>query len=432
MTATDLLTGRGTRLEVRAHDGKPLQLLVRPSAVRLPDNAPRRERPRPVELRDADYDKKFDFDTMFYDVFRSGDDVIAIGPPLLNLRDPAAQWRYDADGATVPLPRFITMHGNQRAVFRRFAGRELGITAPGSVPVVAEVGADLAPYFSGTRAVTTVQLDNKLEWISDWVRWHHRSQGTDAVVVYDNGSTHYSLDELLDAISLPGVRVAAVIDWPFRYGPQGSDVLPWDSAFAQAGAIEHARRRVLRLAAGMLSIDIDEMVHPINGRDVYQLAAESAFGMARFHGTWAYANPAAPPAAPVHTDCRWVHPLDEPTERKWCAVPRRIPERAQLIVHSGRGVPAPPSWSSGFWHMRPISTSWKVDRAGFDRPRDTYALEPSLDEQLRTYLGSDLGAAPGRRPSPWPVVLLRRAVDLAGYAWFHSRDYVHRFRATHR
>jgi hypothetical protein len=426
-------TNEAAGVQVRSTAGaETLQLLVRPTSFRIPTGEPRRERPRAAELRGDDYDEKFDFDTLFYDVFRSRDEIIAVGPPLLNLREPVRRWRFDADGVPAAAPHLIELECTQRAVFRRFPGTELGITASGSPRAAGRIGADLAFYFAGTRAMMTVQLDNDLEWISDWVDWHHRAHGTNAVIVYDNGSTRYMLDDLLEAITRPGIRVAAIVDWPFRYGPQGSATVPWDSAFAQAGAIEHARRRALRQAAGILSIDIDELVHLVNGRDVYQLAAESAFGIVSFAGTWAYANPTAPPALARHIDCRWVRALDEPAERKWCAVPRRLPDRVQLVVHSARGVPGPHSSTSAFWHMRPISTGWKVNRAGVDHSVASYSIEPELERQLGERLGSGATAASAERRLPrTPVLLWRRTADLGAYTYFHLREYAHRMRSAH-
>src|ERR1043165_836107 len=47
----------------------------------------RRQSPRPRALRQPDFDARFDFDTLFYDVFRHPDNntVLMIGPALYNL-----------------------------------------------------------------------------------------------------------------------------------------------------------------------------------------------------------------------------------------------------------------------------------------------------------------------------------------------------------
>ena len=55
------------------------------SAVELPANSPmRRESPRPPERRDPDYDQKYDWLGLFYDVYWHGGRVAMVGPPLRN------------------------------------------------------------------------------------------------------------------------------------------------------------------------------------------------------------------------------------------------------------------------------------------------------------------------------------------------------------
>jgi hypothetical protein len=62
-------------------------LIVPISTTQIPEESGvRRLPPRPIELRDATYDEKFDATTLFFDAFRVGETRIAlIGPPLLNL-----------------------------------------------------------------------------------------------------------------------------------------------------------------------------------------------------------------------------------------------------------------------------------------------------------------------------------------------------------
>src|SRR5687768_4510793 len=52
------------------------------------DRGPLRQPPRRLTLRHGDYEDNFDFDTVFYDCFwgDSGENIILLGPPLLNLK----------------------------------------------------------------------------------------------------------------------------------------------------------------------------------------------------------------------------------------------------------------------------------------------------------------------------------------------------------
>lgn len=313
---------------------------------------------------------------------------MTVGPPLLNVRRELPTWRFTADGRTIGIPRIATLDRTQRCTFRADAGAATFAVTAGGRTTSAPIGADLAPSFAGTRALMTLQLDNDLEWIRDWVSWHVRTQGTDAVVVYDNGSSRYTLDDILDTISgVPGLRVVCVVDWAFRYGPQGGDGIPWDSDYAQYGAIEHAYRRMFRRAAGVLSIDIDELVHSPAGVSIYDEAAASPQGFALFGGEWRYADPAAPSGQPRHIDCRFTRSDDAPAATKWCAVPSRLPRGAQLAVHEAYGLMEPPLSSSAYWHMRPISTHWKIDRSGAGYDPSAFALDPETASLLDAVLG---------------------------------------------
>ncbi|GAB3392763.1 hypothetical protein GCM10027568_20670 [Humibacter soli] len=374
----------------------PVRLVVHPSAVTIPASAPHREPPRPIALRPLGYEDQFDSETLFFDVFRAGDQVVAMGPPLLNLETELPSWTFHSDGEPITRPAITTLDRSHRARFRAPRdARELTISA-GSSDQTVPIGTDLSSVFAGTRALMTLQLDNDLEWIRDWVRWHVAAQGTDAVVVYDNGSKRYALTDILDAIGVPGIRVAAVVDWRFRYGPQGSSELPWDSDYTQYGAIEHARRRLLRHSAGMLSVDIDELVYSKGVRTAYECAEESPQGFVLFAGTWAYADPDdADPKRLRHADCRWTRAGDPDAATKWCAVPSRLPRRAQLVVHGAHDVTMPTS-PIAYWHLRPISTHWKVDRSRSEHAADEYARDPLLASQMDLYLGASEGLPPVR------------------------------------
>ncbi|WP_216075142.1 hypothetical protein, partial [Acinetobacter baumannii] len=81
--------------------------------------------------------------------------------------------------------------------------------------------------------------------IQDWVRFSRDVHGADAVLIYDNGSTSYSLADLAGALgALDGIAVARVVSWPYKFGPQGFDAKRfWDSDYGQHGVWEHGRRR---------------------------------------------------------------------------------------------------------------------------------------------------------------------------------------------
>ena len=56
--------------------------------------------------------------------------------------------------------------------------------------------ADISdPGLSCPLTISTLQKDNPLIWIADWLKWHHREHGVGRAVLYDNGSSNR--DELI-------------------------------------------------------------------------------------------------------------------------------------------------------------------------------------------------------------------------------------------
>jgi hypothetical protein len=73
------------------------------SGVTLPEDSPiRRDSPRPLERRRPDYEEKFDWLSLFYDVFWSGGRLTMVGPPLRNLASLVAAENLRLDGIPVP------------------------------------------------------------------------------------------------------------------------------------------------------------------------------------------------------------------------------------------------------------------------------------------------------------------------------------------
>ena len=68
----------------------------------------------------------------------------------------------------------------------------------------------------------TLSRNNDLRWIRDWVRFHVREHGADAVLFFDNGSTGYGPPEIEAALAgIGGVGRSVCVAAVFPYGPQG-------------------------------------------------------------------------------------------------------------------------------------------------------------------------------------------------------------------
>jgi hypothetical protein len=241
-------------------------LIYQPTPVLIPeDSACRRNflsRQSMVDnapLTETDY-REYDSRTLFYDVFRCNDDgnVVAIGPPPVNLRNELQKLRITCDGRLLPhckreyrnlcileLTCDQTTHAGKNLPLRfSFPSFDVDIEVPPPLSIPAEA------YHLG---LMTLQRNNPLLWILDWCRWHHRLHGVSRFVLYDNASDN--LDGLAAALAPMGEEVDIVlVDWPFPYGTRRNH----RNFFCQIGAQNHYLLRFGSADAWCLNLDIDE------------------------------------------------------------------------------------------------------------------------------------------------------------------------------
>jgi hypothetical protein len=354
-----------------------------------------RQAARPAHLRNASYAERYDWDTLFYDVYRVGRHVVFQGPPFLNLLDhlkAAAPFR-----SAFGFPLFRARHFAQKKrgeIWLRSNRDSFILDGPLGHHAIA-VQPDMAPLFAGRRVVTTLSKDNDLRWIADWVRFYARVHGADSVLVYDNGSAAYDLAQLQATLdeAAGGTFPALAVSWPFPYGPQGGQAgavngveADWDSDFCQTGSLQHARHRFLRHARSVLNVDVDELVLGDGNQSIFTAAEQSRHGFVKFPGLWigTHAAPHVTRATCRHADFVIRDMPDELVcPPKWCLVPGKADRLSDSwSVHNLFGARANKVIDRRFAyrHMRGITDSWKEDRwapAAAPGPRDN-ALEAAF------------------------------------------------------
>ncbi len=370
-----------TRTTAPAQDDR--HIVCRTSTVSLSDfTSARREATRPMEFRGENFDRDFDSTTLFYDAAQVGESGVALfAPPFLNLSHAVNATTFDCGGH-----RYVA---RQRKLDRH-AQIWLDIPAGSSRPISAKGplgNFEFLPspnengLFGDCRVIFTMSKDNPIEWILDWVRFNRDVHGADAVLLYDNGSSAYDSATLSAALrSISGLRRSVVVEWPFKYGPQGLNTWDyWDSDFCQLAAWEHARWRFLQEARSAMNSDIDELVLSQTGRSVFEAAERSRFGFVRYRGRWIIGidnGDVDMSATPRHSDFSIFMPPDYRFSRsliwrdmneclaKWTVVPRRCPAHAQWHVHTILFW-----WAArlrtrefSFRHFREIGSNWKYQR----------------------------------------------------------------------
>ena len=437
----DGLTSPSVPAQESITQGTSPQLLVDLSSVRLdPLGGTSRIPPRRPTLRGPSYEDDYDFSTLFFDCFFdvTGNSATLIGPPLLNLE-------HDLGIA------FVTLPDMRPAAWRMTPltlGTLISVEMPeGSTGIVLQtrdgehpiaVQPNLSGMFAGRRTAFTLNKDNELQWIIDWAMFSVRVHGANGILVYDNASTRYSVAEIRQALECLGPDIeVAVVPWPFPYGPfdgRGGDTYGiWDSHYCQLGMLEHARRRFLATARSVLNTDVDELVISTDDRSLFEIVENRDLGYLVIDGYWVENAPRPAQGIPRHRDFVQVAQGSESgCFPKWAAVPQRIPNSAQWLVHEISGMPdgaiAP---SLSLRHFKAINTNWdrspgdyaatsispapvSVRRTEMFRGDASLVADPVLGEALQRAFGGDDETTPIRpspRPQPASNVERRRQID---------------------
>lgn len=376
----------------RAH-GKRVNMIETVSSWTLPETSGyRREPARPVELRQANFDAQFDWHTVFYDCFRlQATRAMLIGPPLnrfegildalkIHALPSGNECRYQVQH------KFTTAFANRRTdnLCRILVVVPEGDTCLQLQTIAGSKVLDIRPrareVFRGRRVLFTLSKNNHPTWICDWMRFHRDLHAADAVLLYDNASTAYTAEELLDKMNqVCGFSAICIVSWPYKYGPQGVGRGTWDSAFSQDGAMEDARWRYLADAYAVLNCDIDELALSAQG-NVFDQAAASTAGYVKFSGRWVAArNNEEAEMIPRHHQStqqllpqwRWqgFRPRDvKLCPAKWAVVPNRCPANAHWSVHEIVGMRARVMKRDAacYRHFGQISTNWKNNRKAME------------------------------------------------------------------
>ena len=238
----------------------------------------------------------------------------------------------------------------------------------------------------GARAVMTVSKDNDLDWITDWARFHSRTQGADTVVIADNGSTSYETRDIGEALSSIGLSHVVVVAAPFKYGPRADQMTRSGRAnFLQPCLLNLLRDRFLREAAGILVCDIDELVLPTS-RTIFE-AIQGPLGYLAFTGVWRHLDVGG--ASVRHA----AHTLRVPGEKacptKYAVRPTGPLGRRPMQVHQLAGVPRrlTPSGGFSYLHCSAISTSWKYARTSLS---SDMVKDPETVAWLKAGLGGPI------------------------------------------
>lgn len=352
----------------------------------LPEDDALRRKPRaPHKQRPVIFHERFEDRALVYDCFwhADGERILLVGPPPMNLRPHYRRASYTAMPSGTKLA--ARYHPSLSTMITELSGAPAGTTsvrlAFADHDFELPVGANFADLFAGRRVLFTMSKDNELGWIAEWARWHAKLHGTDAIILFDNGSTRYGVGDIEETLlGVPGIERLAVPSWPGRFGmtDHALAINPYWSHFLQISSMSVALRRLGASASGLLNCDIDELAATHSGRSIYSYLPEARHGLVVFRGQWVEATG----SGGTHT--AFTQRLRDRRAarsgpKKWVLDPKRDWVK-RLAVHPywhwvysrpafGKTMPR----DAFYRHFRAINTNWKEGRT---QAADPAALEP--------------------------------------------------------
>lgn len=345
-----------------------------------------------IETRQTDHDLTdpnnigtFDFSTLCYDGFFTSRNRLRLScPPPRNL----TKFIVDDDNRVFGHETTELVIDNQDRntnfdiTFREDLGKIKG-------PIPIKVGDQTQKIsfnpvdrstFKNRRVLLTISKNNDLRWIRDWLWYHTTFHRINAVLLYDNNSDRYSVQDIADLIaSVPGIKAFKVVTWNFPFGLQHKNEEFWDSDFCQYGMFEHARHMFLSDAETVTNLDIDELLYSETGQDIHKLVKQSRKGFLHYSGQWidGVTDSGEIPDDASFAVYRYRHRDSKPSPKKWTASPRRN-QQQQWRTHSAGSGKASHVFTDQFEfkHFRNITMQWRNRQRVHATPTDQHEIDP--------------------------------------------------------
>jgi len=198
------------------------------------------------------YDEMFDWDTLFNEAISLGDGrALLIGPPLYELKKLI---RFELNGQPLRVQFEDKINVGLTIVHTDMINFTL-VNPKGNVEIIVN---PRSTEFADMGCISTMQKNEPIHWIKDWIQYHHLAHGVDGFIIYDNNSDQYTVDELQTELeSLPFNIAIRVVPWNVPFGPHTPK---WDSNFSQFTQLEHWKFKYAWCSNFAINQDIDELL----------------------------------------------------------------------------------------------------------------------------------------------------------------------------
>ena len=194
------------------------------------------------------YEDIFDWDTLFVDALQLGDGrVLLIGPPLYELRKHLnfndGNQSLDFEILNLDKVSIVLVKTNALKLYCS----ELCIE-------IENISND----FNGVGCITTMQKNEPIQWMQDWVEYYYKEHGVRGFCIYDNNSDQYTVEELQEKLDNNPFDIKInVVNWNI---PKGPNTPTWDSDFSRYVMFEHFKYKYAWCAKYALNHDVDELL----------------------------------------------------------------------------------------------------------------------------------------------------------------------------
>ena len=230
--------------------------IYQPKSILIPESSSvQRNYPRYLDVP-TEHRGKLDVKTVFFDVFfdESSQCLMGLGPKLFNLKQDLFPMSICVQGRSLRYDlQFI-----KDLIFFKTDKIPLGTTSQLEATFHFKPFSQKITIRRSSRrhcvdrrlTLTTLQKDNPIPWISDWITWYYESYGVDRLILYDNNSA--TRDDVLEFLEKVESDIEIIfVDWRFVHGFH-----PYK--YCQRGSLNHCRIRFGVNNGYCLNFDVDE------------------------------------------------------------------------------------------------------------------------------------------------------------------------------
>lgn len=364
---------------------------------------------RPEDLRIYDFDKFYDWDTLFTDAVQiNNTHVMVIGPPLYEY----AEWFREECWFQDHLGHRLQYNIVNLAKASRIEIQVLDYTLQ-DLTLVTPLGPanirinPISMDFKDQKTIVTISKDHPINWLEQWIDYHHAVHGITGFLIYNNQSTQYTSRELEKQLERDDVTIR-IVDYDVPFGTMGGGdwewqgrrgtSIPWDSDYGQFVMLEHAKWRYLHSCDLVINADTDELlVLPATTLDQlskYMDTSPNSFWL--YRGTWVEpvdSNNGEIAENVAVADRRFgnywhtANSAHRGVPVKWMLKPSRN-LGSQWLLHGTHGAHM---WTSEitFGHYLSMNTNWSYKRDAFTGDRNALVEFAPLRAHLDTWKASN-------------------------------------------